>query len=301
MSKENFNDIGIVLRKDTPSIHENTIHIIEFLIAEEKNVTLDEVSFTEIEKELFENKIDDKVLTVPLSTLGQYCDVVIVIGGDGTLLTVARNIVDYNVPVIGVNRGRLGFLTQVTWKNESIQTIKDILSGQYIEERRIMLEGKIIRNSTILHEALVLNEVTISRGGRGNLIKFEVFINGEFVYTQYSDGLIIATPTGSTAYSLAAGGSILYATLPALNLVPICPQSMTNRPVVIDANSHIEVLIIDSVDSRAHFDGQTLFELHNRDIIHVEKHENFITLLQPGYYRYFDTLRMKLRWGQQLV
>ncbi|MCV2503088.1 MAG: NAD(+)/NADH kinase [Neisseriaceae bacterium] len=301
MSKEQFNNIGIVLRKDTPAIHENTIHIIGFLIAEGKNITLDEVSFNEIGKELIESKIDGKVLAVPLNILGQYSDIVIVIGGDGTLLTVARNIVDYDIPIIGINRGRLGFLTQVPWESESIKTIQEILSGQYIKETRIILEGKIVRGGNVLHESLAMNEVTLSRGGQGNLIQFEVFVNGEFVYTQYSDGLIIATPTGSTAYSLAAGGPILYATLPALNLVPICPQSMTNRPVVIDANSHIEILIVNSVDSRAHFDGQTLFELCNRDIIHVKKHKNSITLLQPEYYRYFDTLRMKLRWGEQLI
>ncbi|MCV2509483.1 MAG: NAD(+)/NADH kinase, partial [Neisseriaceae bacterium] len=145
MSKEQFNNIGIVLRKDTPAIHENTIHIIGFLIAEGKNITLDEVSFNEIGKELIESKIDGKVLAVPLNILGQYSDIVIVIGGDGTLLTVARNIVDYDIPIIGINRGRLGFLTQVPWESESIKTIQEILSGQYIKETRIMLEGKIVR------------------------------------------------------------------------------------------------------------------------------------------------------------
>lgn len=301
MQEQTLDNIGIVLRKDTPSIHEKAVHIIKFLLQKNKKIILDEISFSDIEKELHKHDIHTEIMSAPLDMLGEYCDVAMVIGGDGTLLRVARNLVDHEVPIIGIHRGRLGFLTQVTWGNESIQMINSILSGEYIKEARTMLEGIVVRQDKIIYQSLAFNEVTIDRGGKGNLIEFEVYINEEFVYSQYSDGLIISTPTGSTAYSLAAGGPILYATLPALNLVSICPQSISNRPIVVDENSDIKVLIVNSVDSRAYFDGQVLFELCNMDIIQVRKYKKSINLLQPLNYRYFGILRAKLKWGEQLI
>lgn len=293
-----FDCIGVVLRKETPYIHEFSIHMIKSLLSLGKQIVLEQQSWQELEP-LFGQELKTKTHSLSLKNLNQLAQVVIVIGGDGTLLHVARGLADCQRPMIGINRGRLGFLTQV--KEGALEAVLHILSGHYKEEKRILLEAVIQREKKEVFHSLALNEITISRGGQGKLIEFEVFINQEFVYTQHSDGLIIATPTGSTAYCLAAGGPILYATLPAFTLVPICPHSLSNRPVVINDDAKIEVLMINGEGSRAHFDGNEYFKLSNMDLVTIKKYSSSLTLLQPLDYRYFRTLRQKLHWGEQLV
>ncbi|MFH4416491.1 MAG: NAD(+)/NADH kinase [Neisseriaceae bacterium] len=298
---QRFNRVGIVLRKDTPGIHEQTLELIRYLLKGGKKVFLEDSSFAAIVPRLQKQGILSEVDKTPMNQIGRYSDVVVVIGGDGTLLLVAREIVEEGVPIIGLNRGRLGFLTQVSWETDSMSMLKNILVGRCRREQRTLLEGSVIRDGEVAYRSVALNEVVISRSGLGNLIEFEVFVDDEFVYTQRSDGLIVSTPTGSTAYSLASGGPILYATLPALNLVPICPQSMSNRPVVISETSQVNILIVSGSDARVHFDGSSFFDLKNLDRVQVKKHARSITLLQPPDYSYFNTLRRKLRWGEQLV
>lgn len=294
------NIIGLVLRKNTSSLAKNARSLIEFLVASGRKVVIDEDNGSEIERELGID-LPAEVMRCPLSQLGKKSEVIIVLGGDGTLLTVGRFVAKDQVPLIGINRGSLGFLTQLPWSDTTLADVDAILWGKrQVEERRI-LKGQVLRKGKIIGKLLAVNEVAIGRGSQGKLMKFEVFVNNTFVYTQLSDGLIVSTPTGSTAYSLAAGGPILSATLPAINIVPICAQSLTNRPIVISDNAKIEILIIEGQDSMAHFDGHHTIPLQNLDHLQIECTKERLILWQSERYDYFGTLREKLRWGEQLV
>ncbi|MDO4434755.1 MAG: NAD(+) kinase [Alysiella sp.] len=232
--------------------------------------------------------------------MGSHCDLVVVLGGDGTLLSVARCLAPYRVPLIGVNQGHLGFLTQVA-ADEMLNVVSGMLTGKYLPEERILLECQLEREGVEVGRALALNDVVLSRGGIGQMIEFQVMINEEFVYSQRSDGLIVATPTGSTAYALAAGGPILQPTLRALTLVPICPQSMTNRPIAVSDSCEIAIFISKAVDARAHFDGQSYIDIRCGDKLIIRRYRHSLRVLHPTDYQYYKTLRQKLHWGEQLV
>ncbi len=292
-----FQNIGIVIRPNTPDIHDTVNALIQFLLDENRTVVLDKGSLHDFEQMacFSQCEVTEKEL------IGNRCHVVLVLGGDGTFLSVARVIAPYRTPLIGINLGNLGFLTQVP-PNNIVNDINNMLSGKYLPEDRILLETRLIRDGqTIDSPHLALNDVVLSRGGLGQMIEFEVFINQEFVYTQRSDGLIIATPTGSTAYSLAAGGPILQSTLRAITLVPICPQSMTNRPIAISDACEVEILITRGHDARMHFDGQSYVDLQTMDRIIIHRYRNSLRVLHPTDYQYYKTLRNKLHWGEQLV
>lgn len=290
-----FHHIGVVTRPQTPHIRETLHELVAFLRAWEIQVYVDADA---------EDLVD--AATLPLchviskDEMGRRCDLVVVLGGDGTLLSVARKLAPYRVPLIGVHQGRLGFLTQVP-REDMLNNIAGMLTGKYLPEERILLEMVILREGEEIKHSLALNDVVLSRGGKGQMIEFEVFINGEFVYTQRSDGLIVSTPTGSTAYSLAAGGPILQSTLRAFSLVPICPQSMTNRPIAVSDTSEIDILVTKGGDARAHFDGQSYTDIHNMDRIRIRRYRNTLRVLHPTEYQYYKTLRQKLHWGEQLL
>lgn len=291
-----FRHIGIVIRPQTPYISESVGQLADFLLKKGLTVYLD----TESDAELRDMPCFENCVHIDKQRMGKKCDVVISFGGDGTLLSIARQIAPYRVPLIGVNRGSLGFLTQVPYENV-IEDVTAMLGGKYLAEERILLEAVIMRDGKEILRSLALNDVVFSRGGMGQMIEFEVFIDKEFVYTQRSDGLIVSTPTGSTAYALAAGGPILQPTLRAFTLVPICPQSMTNRPIAVSDAGEIEVLITQGWDARIHFDGQMHRDLANFDRILIRRYRNSLRMLHPIEYRYYKTLRQKLHWGEQLV
>ncbi len=292
-----FQNIGIVIRPNTPDIHTAVNALLDYLLQENLNIFLDHGGIQDFEQ--MPRFQDCEV--VQKNELGKCCHVVLVLGGDGTFLSVARIIAPFRTPLIGINLGRLGFLTQVP-HSSMVEDIAQMLRGKFLPEDRILLETNIVRDNQDLGlPHLALNDVVISRGGLGQMIEFEVFINKEFVYTQRSDGLIISTPTGSTAYSLAAGGPILQSTLRALTLVPICPQSMTNRPIAISDTCEIEVLMTKGMDARIHFDGQSYMDLQTMDRIIIHRHHNPLRVLHPIDYQYYKTLRNKLHWGEQLV
>lgn len=291
-----FHHIGIVLRPKTPHLPELVNSLVTFLLDKGINVYLDE----EARLDLKDLPHLHKCTFVHKKEMGQRCDLAISFGGDGTLLSIAREIAPYRVPLIGVNRGSLGFLTQVPYHN-AVDDVAIMLTGKYSVEERILLETYVYRNQKEVYQSLALNDVVFNRGATGQMIEFEVFINKEFVYTQRSDGLIVSTPTGSTAYSLAAGGPILQPTLHALTLVPICPQSMTNRPIAVSDTGEIEVVMRHGTDIKLHCDGQAYFDLEKFDHIKIRRYRNSLRILQPSDYRYFGTLRQKLHWGEQLV
>lgn len=288
-----FKKVGLVTRQgDHPAIAESLHTLAEYLNKQQIKVLIDSESATEETAAPYRR--------VERSDLGKLADLVIVLGGDGTMLTAARLLAPYRVPLIGINQGRLGFMTDVPLQH-MISTIDAVLKGQFLPEDRILLTASVMREDAEITSALALNDVVFSRGGTGQLIEFEVFIDNQFVYTQRSDGLIISTPTGSTAYSLAAGGPILHPTLPALALVPVCPQSMSNRPIVLNDSCEIEVMLTRGMDARVHFDGHTHCDLMEMDRIIVHRHRHALRLLHPVDYNYYDMLRHKLHWGERLI
>ena len=296
MLTSQFQRIGIVCRRDTPQAFDPLSKIVHTLLEEGLQVFLDEDNLPELEgfPHLAQCEFASK------ADLGRLCHLVMVMGGDGTFLSVARKIAPFNVPIIGLNLGRLGFLTQVPLENLR-DDLRNMLTGKYLPEDLILLESQVVRDGATIKQSLALNDVVFSRGGLGQMIEFEVFINRQFVYTQRSDGLIVSTPTGSTAYSLAAGGPILQSAMHALALVPICPQSMTNRPIVISDTCEIEVVITKGMDARVHFDGQSVLDLQKLDRISIRRYRNTLRVLHPADYNYYKTLRTKLHWGEQLV
>jgi len=233
---------------------------------------------------------------VEMWAVGQISDLVIVLGGDGTMLATARALLDAQIPLVGINHGRLGFLTDLT--TESIpQVINRLLRGEYTVEQRMMLGAEIFRGTRLLSEARALNDIVISKGGLARLIELELTIDDAFVHRQRSDGLIVSTPTGTTAYALSAGGPLLHPTLEAIALVPICPHTLSNRPIAIDSRSEVEITLVQADDARVHFDGQLHAELHKGDRVVVKRLAKTITLLHPPGHSHYEVLREKLNWG----
>jgi len=233
-----------------------------------------------------------------IEDIGGYIDLAIVIGGDGTLLHAARHLVDHQVPLLGVNLGRLGFLTDIAAESMT-EEIGKILDGEYDTEERFLLHADVTRGEEIVHRSHALNDVIINKGVLARLIELKTYLDGDFVNSMRADGIIVATPTGSTAYAMSAGGPILHPTLPAMVLVPICPHTLSDRPIVVSADSIIEIIVSDISGQRAHltFDGQTHFALQDEDHIYVRRAETPIKLIHPKGRNHYNVLRVKLHWG----
>ena len=232
--------------------------------------------------------------TLSVDEIGKTADLAIVMGGDGTMLSVARNLIEADVPLVGINRGRFGFLTDLRAEH-MLSEIDHIIAGNYIREPRMLLSTQIVRDNQVIYNSYALNDVVIKSGLR--LIELEVDIDGKFVYKQRSDGLILSTPTGTTAYALSAGGPILHPNLEAIALVPICPHTLSNRPIAVNSSSKIEVTLVHFDEAQLSMDGQSQETLQVGDKIIVQRSERNIFLLHPSDYCYFDMLRNKLNWG----
>lgn len=218
-------------------------------------------------------------------------------GGDGTLLSLARNMVEHNVPLVGINLGRLGFLTDIP-ADQVEALLPPMLAGDFSEEPRTLLTSTLVREGRVLHAAMAMNDVVIARGKDASMIEFSVSVDDEFVYTLRADGLIVATPTGSTAYALSAGGPILHPKLAAMTLVPIAPQSLSNRPVAIPSGSRVDVAIVRG-DARANFDVHSSWDLQAGDRVITRAFERPLRLLHPHSYSYYAMLRNKLHWNER--
>lgn len=229
-----------------------------------------------------------------LDEIGDTADLAIVMGGDGTMLSVARSLIDADVPLVGINRGRFGFLTDLRAEDMLVELDK-IIAGEFIKEPRMLLSTDVIRHGKVQHTNYALNDVVIKSGLR--LIELEVSIDNMFVHKQRSDGLILSTPTGTTAYALSAGGPILHPNLEAITLVPICPHTLSNRPIAVNSASKISVNLVHFDEAQISFDGQFQFTLEIGDTVVVTRAEKTISLLHPSNYCYFDMLRNKLNWG----
>jgi NAD+ kinase len=226
-------------------------------------------------------------------------DLAIVIGGDGTMLGAARELVRHHVPLVGINQGRLGFMTDIG--HGDMQTaIGSILDGKYSVEERTLLDAEILRDGRALLRTLALNEAVLGKGAEARLIEFEVSLDGEYVYTLRADGVIVATPTGSTAYAMSAQGPILHPAVPALALVPLNPHTLSARPVSVSDRSVIEIKLARGVNARAHFDGFALTDVAEGDRLVLKRSADTVRFVHPPGYRYFATLREKLRWSEVL-
>lgn len=226
-------------------------------------------------------------------------DLAIVIGGDGTMLSAARELVRHRVPLVGINQGRLGFMTDIGHQDMQ-RSVGAILDGNYAVEERSLLDAEIRRDGSSLLRTLALNEAVIGKGAEGRLIEFELSVDGEFVYTLRADGMIVATPTGSTAYALSAQGPILHPAVPALTLVPLNPHTLSARPVSVSDRSVIEIAIVHALDARAHFDGLALADMAEGDRLVLRRSADVARFVHPPGYRYFATLREKLGWSEAI-
>lgn len=234
---------------------------------------------------------------LPLSDLAQSCDLAVVVGGDGTLLHAARQFADREVPLLGVNLGRLGFLVDIA-PTEIATCLNAVLDGEYTEDERFLLSAAIGNQGPVL----AFNDVVLHKWNIARMIEFETWIDGRFVYSQRSDGLILSTPTGSTAYALSGGGPLLAPSLDAIALVPICPHTLSNRPIVIDSRSQIEISVAgntDPNDVRVTCDGAATLTVGEGDKLRVQRHPTPVRLLHPIGHDHFNVLRAKLGWGEQ--
>ncbi len=228
--------------------------------------------------------------------LGQCCDIAVVVGGDGTMLGIARQMARFNIPLVGINQGRLGFITDVPI-GEFAAALAPMIAGSYEEEHRTMLEGGVRRDGAVIFEAFALNDVVVSRGATSSMVELKIEIGGEFVANLRADGLIIASPTGSTAYALSAGGPILHHSIPGLVLVPIAPHDLSNRPIVLPDSGEISVEIVAGRDANVNFDMQSLASLLHGDRITVRRAAFQARFLHPPGWSYYATLRRKLHWN----
>lgn len=242
---------------------------------------------------------DAEVLS--LVGLGKTCDLAIVVGGDGNMLGAARVLARFDVAVLGVNRGNLGFLTDLSPENFE-QPLTDVLHGNFVTEKRNLLEISVHRHGTIKSSNSAVNEAVLHADKVAHMIEFEAYINNEFVYSQRSDGLIISTPTGSTAYSLSGGGPILSPDLDAMSLVPMFPHTLSSRPLVVSGNSEICLKVADTNDAHLQIscDSHVILAVMPGDDIYIRKHPAPLRLVHPPGYSYFHVLRNKLGWGSKL-
>lgn len=291
--QQTFNKIGIVGRSEQSGLDQTLPALLALLQSRGHEVILEE-QLTDV--------LSHDVELATCDAIGQRVDLVIVVGGDGSLLSAARTLAKYDTPVLGVNRGRLGFLTDIL-PDELEQQIPAILEGQYERDNRFLLEAKLMRDGELLDAGDALNDVVVNSGNTAQMIEYELYINDTFVYRQRADGLIISTPTGSTAYSLSGGGPIMNPSLDAMVLVPMFPHALSSRPIVVDGNSQIRLDILDR--NRIHppvtCDGQLNMLAQPGDSVFIRKNPYTLTLLHPVGHSFYASCRDKLRWSNALV
>lgn len=287
-----FDTVGIIGRVRTQGVKETLSALISFLSSMQQAFV--------IEAETAESLEDVYAPIVTREELGSHCDLVIVVGGDGSLLNATHAVVNHDIPVLGINRGSLGFLTDIL--PSELEKIQAILEGAYTLEKRFLLTAKLEIDGKVESEMDALNEVAMIPDIVPHMLEFEIYINDQFVCSQNSDGLIIATPTGSTAYALSGGGPILHPQLDAIVLVPMFPHTLSSRPVVVEGNSTIKLVVSpkNAASPRINCDGQPFGSAPPNSHIIIEKKPQALFLVHPLDYHYFETLRSKLHWGKEL-
>ena len=281
--------LALVVRRNTAGIDEPVRAIVEFLRGRGYRVVL--------EQETAEHLPLAGVDVMDIPAIGTSAAAAIVVGGDGTMLGLARQMAPFDVPLIGINQGRLGFMTDIPM-DDVLPALGAILSGQSRVEKRTLLEGRVMREGRELHCGLAVNDVVVARGAGAGMVELKVSVDSAFMYNQRSDGLIISTPTGSTAYALSAGGPLLHPSLNGTVLVPIAPHALSNRPIVVPDTSEIVVEIVSGRDITVNFDMQTFAAIALGDQIVISRSPHHITFLHPQDWSYYHTLREKLHWNE---
>jgi NAD+ kinase len=285
-----FKNIGLIAKRGDAQIKNCLEVLVNFLLARHLNIVIDAPSA---------RLLSQTNLSIAANTeaLGIHCDLIIVIGGDGTLLRAARSLAKHDVCLLGINLGRLGFLTDIC-PTEIDKYLSEILDGAFLEEDRFLIDAEVYRNKHCLFYCNALNDIVIHRGTMSHMLTFDTTINGHFVNSQRADGLVVATPTGSTAYALSAGGPLIHPSLNALVLVPICPHTLSSRPLVVDGDSCVQITIdpeqIGPVQLTG--DGVLCHTLLPGDSIVIEKRQ-YIRLIHPQGHDHYATLRAKLGWS----
>ena len=285
-----FSKIGIISKPDDPAIAVTVQSLYQYLVGKSLEICVDEVSASFLTSQ--------PITASSLEDIGLSSQLVIVVGGDGTILHAAHNIIKKEIPLLGINLGRLGFLAE--FNPDKIENQLDqIFAGNYQEAQRIVLQASLIREGKTIGTCNAVNDVVVHAKQMVRMIELESRVNDKYVNTLRADGYIVATPTGSTAYALSGGGPILHPNIDAIVLVPICPHTLSNRPIVVDANSRIEILLSEQNrhTALASVDGQIDMDFMPGDTIVIEKSKHALRLIQPKNYDYFDVLRVKLRWS----
>ena len=288
-----FDNIGLIGKPQHQGANESLKALYRFLKVKGKRILVEE----RVAKEL---ELDD-LEVMDLVAIGQHADLAIVVGGDGNMLGAARVLSRFNVGVVGVNRGNLGFLTDIHPDDVEHQ-LEGIFSGDYATEQRFLLEVEVYRHNQLKSSNAAVNEAVLHHGKVAHMMEFEVHIDDQFVFSQRSDGLIVATPTGSTAYSLSGGGPILTPNLDALTLVPMFPHTLSSRAIVVDANSVVRLVVShDNTEAlQVSCDGHVVLSVLPGDEIQIRKNPYTLRLIHPRSYNYFNVLRTKLGWGSKL-
>ena len=287
-----FERIGLISKPGDEKVADTLKRLVEFLGRRAARLVLDATSAAYLP--------GGGEVVATREELGKRCDLAIVIGGDGTFLGAARSLAGFEVPLLGINLGRLGFLADIM-PDEIVARVGEILDGNFGEERRLMIEAAVKRGERVVASFDALNEVTVHKAELARLLEFETYIDDRLVHHQRSDGLIVSTPTGSTAYALSGGGPILHPNLDAIVLVPICPHALGSRPLVVHAASEIEIRMETSPNPLAHLtcDGQSSMELAHGDRIGIRRKAASVRLIHPPGYDYYATLRAKLHWAHK--
>jgi len=288
---ENIKTIGLIVKNNERVVVDNLERLSDFLNDKQYRVLLDESITTPTAGASIVNR----------ETLAQESELVIVIGGDGTLLSAARSLADYKTPILGVNLGRLGFLVDVS-PLDMLNIVEQVLAGKYIDESRFLLQAHVMRDDKEVKSSAAFNDIVVHIRDVARMIDFSTYIDGAFVNDQRADGLVVSTPTGSTAYALSSGGPLIHPSLEAMVLVPICPHTLSNRPIVIGSDSKVEIVInnTNQTTPQISWDGQYCMDLTAGDRIIIERKSTEVHLIHPEFYDYFQILRAKLRWSEQL-
>lgn len=288
-----FSIVGLITKPGDRRLADTVRALVSYLRSKSVQVIADEIAASLLGNTDISGR--------PREAMAQRCDLVIAIGGDGTLLHAARSLLSSDVPLLGINQGRLGFLVDLSPEDMAV-TLDEILAGNYKEEHRLLLQANVLRDGETIAQSNAFNDVVVHVREVIRMIEFNTYVDGRYLNTQRADGLIIATPTGSTAYALSGGGPILYPSLNAIVLVPICPHTLTNRPIVVDADSQITIEICqdNNPSARVSFDGQDNIDLLPKDRIQIHRQSNELRLIHPKGTDYFEILRAKLRWSEQL-
>ncbi len=283
-----FQHAALVGKYQADGIRPLLLEIADFLVRQGMDVSL--------EKQTAQSTGVTDFDALSLAQIGATCDLAVVVGGDGTMLGIARELARHNIPLVGINQGRLGFITDLPI-GQFREALAPMIAGDYEEDFRAMLEGEVWRDGERIFEGLSLNDVVVSRGATASMVELRVDIGDEFVANMRADGLIIASPTGSTAYSLSAGGPILHPGIAGWVLVPIASHTLSNRPIVLPDSGAVRITVVAGRDASANFDMQGIASLLHGDLVRVQRSAHKVRFLHPRGWSYFATLRRKLRWN----